>query len=56
MADELEDTPLGEAAVRDTEEGKVIDRDNYLFGVVTPGLQRLHERLESLEKKKKGRK
>ena len=52
MADELEDTPLGEAAVRDTEEGKVIDRDNYLFGVVTPGLARLHERLEALEKKK----
>ena len=55
MADELEDTPLGEAAVRDTEEGKVIDRDNYVFGVITPGLARLHERLQELEKKK-GRK
>jgi len=52
MADDLERTPLGAAAVKETEDGKVIDRDNYLFGVVTPGLQRLHERLEALEKKK----
>ena len=52
MADRLEETPLGAAAVKETEDGKVIDRDNYLFGVVTPGLQRLHERLEALEKKK----
>ena len=55
MADDLEKTPLGAAAVKETENGKVIDRDNYLFGVITPGLQRLHERLEALEKKK-GRK
>tara|TARA_B100001769_G_C22025599_1_gene551116 strand:- start:532 stop:1125 length:594 start_codon:yes stop_codon:yes gene_type:complete len=55
MADDLEKTPLGAAAVKETENGKVIDRDNYLFGVITPGLQRLHERLEALEKKKGGR-
>ena len=44
MAEELGETPLGKEAVIDTPTGEKIHHDNYLYGVVTPGLKEVHER------------
>lgn len=48
MAEELSATPLGRKAVTSTPQGDVIEHDNYLYGVVTPGLTRVNDKVESL--------
>lgn len=51
MAEELRATPLGEKAVVDGPTGDMIDNNNYLYGVVTPGLTRVNDKVEELARK-----
>jgi hypothetical protein len=50
MAQDLEKTPAGKAAVKDTAQGKVVDYGK-LGGILTAAVSRLHRRLSKVEKK-----